>query len=137
MRTEFAGPSCVPPQIGGDCGGAAPARILGALRGKCGALGRIRTPDPQIRSLVLYPAELRARKGAAPGAGHAADPIQIVPRSQACRTGSREGDQLRSSFAKSSQKKAPRIGRVTARMIVDSEKMIGTCDWCEAVMVQL
>ena len=26
-----------------------------------GALGEIRTPDPQIRSLVLYPAELRAR----------------------------------------------------------------------------
>ena len=25
-----------------------------------GALGKIRTPDPQIRSLVLYPAELRA-----------------------------------------------------------------------------
>ena len=45
--------------------------------------------------------------------------------------------QLRSNFAKSSQKKPPRIGSVTARMIVDSEKMIGTCDWCEAVMVQL
>jgi hypothetical protein len=27
-----------------------------------GAPGEIRTPDPQIRSLVLYPAELRARK---------------------------------------------------------------------------
>ena len=27
-----------------------------------GALGKIRTPDPQIRSLVLYPAELRARR---------------------------------------------------------------------------
>ena len=27
-----------------------------------GALGGIRTPDPQIRSLVLYPAELRALK---------------------------------------------------------------------------
>ena len=26
-----------------------------------GAPGEIRTPDPQIRSLVLYPAELRAR----------------------------------------------------------------------------
>jgi hypothetical protein len=26
-----------------------------------GAPGRIRTSDPQIRSLVLYPAELRAR----------------------------------------------------------------------------
>ena len=26
-----------------------------------GAPGEIRTPDPQVRSLVLYPAELRAR----------------------------------------------------------------------------
>ncbi len=30
--------------------------------GKNGAPGGIRTPDPQIRSLVLYPAELRARR---------------------------------------------------------------------------
>src|SRR5262249_58728 len=29
--------------------------------GFIGALGEIRTPDPQIRSLVLYPAELRAQ----------------------------------------------------------------------------
>jgi hypothetical protein len=29
-----------------------------------GALGEIRTPDPQIRSLMLYPAELRARRAA-------------------------------------------------------------------------
>ena len=28
--------------------------------GISGAPGEIRTPDPQIRSLVLYPAELRA-----------------------------------------------------------------------------
>jgi hypothetical protein len=28
-----------------------------------GALGEIRTPDPQIRSLMLYPAELRAHAG--------------------------------------------------------------------------
>ena len=59
---------------------------------------------------------------------------------QGCRRGgggSAAGDQLRSSFAKSSQKKPPRIGSVTPRMIVDSEKMIGTCDWCDAVMVQL
>lgn len=27
-----------------------------------GAPGRIRTSDPQVRSLVLYPAELRARE---------------------------------------------------------------------------
>ena len=51
--------------------------------------------------------------------------------------GNRGKGQLRSSLAKSSQKKAPRIGSVTPRMIVESEKMIGTCDWCEAVMVQL
>src|SRR5580704_8378721 len=34
--------------------------FLGAI---LGALGGIRTPDPQIRSLMLYPAELRARRG--------------------------------------------------------------------------
>ena len=50
---------------------------------------------------------------------------------------SASGDQLRSSLAKRSQKKPPRIGSVTPRIIVDSEKMIGTCDWCDAVMVQL
>ena len=31
------------------------------MSAKNGAPGRIRTSDPQIRSLVLYPAELRAR----------------------------------------------------------------------------
>src|SRR5690606_2575010 len=31
------------------------------LKGKFGAPEEIRTPDPQIRSLVLYPAELRVR----------------------------------------------------------------------------
>ena len=30
---------------------------------KYGAPGTIRTSDPQIRSLMLYPAELRARTG--------------------------------------------------------------------------
>ena len=29
-----------------------------------GAPGEIRTPNPQIRSLVLYPIELRAQPGA-------------------------------------------------------------------------
>jgi hypothetical protein len=33
------------------------------LKGLAGAPGEIRTPDPQIRSLVLYPAELRALRG--------------------------------------------------------------------------
>jgi hypothetical protein len=41
-----------------------------------GAPGRIRTADPQIRSLVLYPAELRARlahrAGSVPQAGKSA-----------------------------------------------------------------
>jgi hypothetical protein len=50
-----------------------------------GALGEIRTPDPQIRSLMLYPAELRAlagrdrwaeSRGGAGGGDHIA---QIVP----------------------------------------------------------
>jgi hypothetical protein len=41
-----------------------------------GAPGAIRTPDPQIRSLVLYPAELRVHsKGA--------EPIEAPPRYQA------------------------------------------------------
>ena len=34
--------------------------IWGAL--KCGPPGEIRTPDTQVRSLVLYPAELRAER---------------------------------------------------------------------------
>ena len=79
---------------------------------------RARRPAPATRrTLSKSP---RGRKGAARAA-----------------CGSASGDQLRSSFAKSSQKKPPRIGSVTPRMIVDSEKMIGTCDWCDAVMVQL
>src|SRR5258706_80908 len=50
--------------------GAWPSRCLAFVPGNdksgldidfTGALGGIRTPDPQIRSLVLYPAELRAR----------------------------------------------------------------------------
>ena len=39
-----------------------PKSLLSLMaRSGFGALGEIRTPDPQIRSLVLYPAELRAR----------------------------------------------------------------------------
>ena len=44
---------------------------------KSGAPGEIRTPDHQVRSLVLYPAELRARRseimGDAGGAVNACD----------------------------------------------------------------
>jgi hypothetical protein len=48
---------------------AFPADVADYVRGlpipaeirKTGALGEIRTPGPQIRSLMLYPAELRAR----------------------------------------------------------------------------
>ena len=34
-----------------------------------GAPGEIRTPDPQVRSLILYPAELRAQKHDMNGGG--------------------------------------------------------------------
>ena len=47
-------PSATFPQTG------KPTQVVEAIA-KIGALGEIRTPDPQIRSLVLYPAELRAR----------------------------------------------------------------------------
>src|SRR4051812_11810552 len=48
------------------------AEILNRNHKVAGAPEEIRTPDPQIRSLVLYPAELRARfsrafQGARPG----------------------------------------------------------------------
>ena len=35
--------------------------LLGMLQRMSGALGRIRTPDPLIRSQILYPTELPAR----------------------------------------------------------------------------
>ena len=41
----------------GRTGGCGKRRQVGIV---IGALGEIRTPDPQIRSLMLYPAELRA-----------------------------------------------------------------------------
>ena len=86
---------------------------------------RARRPAPATRrTLSKSPRVARVPQGCRKGAAGAA-------------LGSASGDQLRSSFAKSSQKKPPRIGSVTPRMIVDSEKMIGTCDWCDAVMVQL
>src|SRR4051794_30786957 len=58
--------------------------------GLAGAPGRIRTSDPQIRSLVLYPAELRAlvahRAGNAPGSakagGNGPFPIGFPPHWQ-------------------------------------------------------
>ena len=45
---------------GDGSGGNAPAASA-----RPGAPERIRTPNPQIRSLVLYPIELRAQPGAA------------------------------------------------------------------------
>ena len=42
----------------------------GTLRRKNGAPGTIRTSDPQIRSLMLYPAELRARANFLSNQGH-------------------------------------------------------------------
>ena len=44
------------------------------LQKKNGAPERIRTSDPQIRSLVLYPAELRARSAGAVNAVSGAMP---------------------------------------------------------------
>jgi hypothetical protein len=51
--------------------------------GVAGALGEIRTPDPQIRSLMLYPAELRARQthlSASSGKKHVFDPKNAAQR---------------------------------------------------------
>src|SRR3546814_11044944 len=45
-----------------------PPACPATTRGRNGAPGAIRTPDPQIRSLMLYPAELRVR-GEAPSRG--------------------------------------------------------------------
>jgi hypothetical protein len=39
----------------------AEADLVFNFKGEIGAPGTIRTSDPQIRSLMLYPAELRAR----------------------------------------------------------------------------
>jgi hypothetical protein len=56
---------------------------------KTGAPGEIRTPDPQIRSLVLYPAELRARMAHAAGFGPGLrDSCPISPGSAARREAS-------------------------------------------------
>ncbi len=45
------------PRLGCETRSEEPADLSGFV----GAPEEIRTPDPQIRSLVLYPAELRAR----------------------------------------------------------------------------
>src|SRR5262249_4765335 len=53
------------------------------LSGLVGAPEEIRTPDPQIRSLVLYPAELRARRVVAIGS----DPQwQEAAKARTCRS---------------------------------------------------
>ena len=44
-----------------SCAGKMPASKISQVLDFIGALERIRTADPQIRSLMLYPAELRAR----------------------------------------------------------------------------
>ncbi len=77
--------------------GSGPSRRCSALPGN-GAPGRIRTSGPQIRSLVLYPAELRARCHEAAGGRHRGDtsarqPLRLLPsrcalRAGAMRTGS-------------------------------------------------
>ena len=53
------GPKLAPP--GGGLGG----RMALARKARTGAPGKTRTSNPQIRSLVLYPIELRAQPRAA------------------------------------------------------------------------
>src|SRR4051812_47060495 len=54
-----------------------------------GAPGTIRTSDPQIRSLMLYPAELRARTCLGPekGLGEGAEPNRKIGAAQRGRRG--------------------------------------------------
>jgi hypothetical protein len=63
-RSGYGSPKgciCVPGASPGPFFEACPELLeCSEIAGFIGALGGIRTPDPQIRSLVLYPAELRA-----------------------------------------------------------------------------
>ncbi len=58
MRSAFLDAKTPSPTLFLD--GTAPLRMFAILFAN-GAPGTIRTSDPQIRSLMLYPAELRAR----------------------------------------------------------------------------
>ena len=55
--------------------------------GENGAPGTIRTSDPQIRSLMLYPAELRARAGGSLGGGPARRNPLSSPNASHCLVG--------------------------------------------------
>jgi len=56
-------PNCFQKLICGSTGKLAQENLY-YIQGLAGAPEEIRTPDPQIRSLVLYPAELRAHRAA-------------------------------------------------------------------------
>ena len=56
-------------------------RATGGIDARIGAPGGTRTPDTQVRSLVLYPTELRARGRAARGA-QPKRPAQVYTRLQ-------------------------------------------------------
>ena len=58
-------------------------------KGLGGALGEIRTPDPRIRSPMLYPAELRAREGSITRLGRAGPAASVSRRSKPARCASR------------------------------------------------
>jgi hypothetical protein len=81
-KSKLAGPiASKPPRrrpfLPASCSHADPKRkgCRSTLR-KSGAPGEIRTPDHQVRSLVLYPAELRARRsGIIKGRGYFVNPI--------------------------------------------------------------
>ena len=65
-----------------------------------GAPEEIRTPDPQIRSLVLYPAELRARASAecARKAAHSYR-VQAELARRRVTVGSARGDAVRTELS--------------------------------------
>ena len=77
LRLTFAGHLAYCPESGFRTPKTSlPFKVLEGIRigsNADGAPGTIRTSDPQIRSLVLYPAELRARAGpgSSPGPGRA------------------------------------------------------------------
>ena len=80
-----------------------------------GAPGRIRTSDPQIRSLVLYPAELRAH----PRSARAKSPVR-----QGCR-----GGEAPSLVARAIKRKAlvPVLGPGIIRSSIEAERLAKRC----------
>jgi hypothetical protein len=79
--TRRLAPRSAPPIEPGD------AKVAGFVLAwwRAGAPEEIRTPDPQIRSLVLYPAELRALCTGAETKAHRAKDIPVRQSGYGCR----------------------------------------------------